>query len=171
MKQRVIFVCLLASSLVWLNTGYADSATDPQSVTLTVPEVALFAVENDLTITAVPPTQAGQNFTAAAQNVHFAITSNVEGAKTRVLNAKIDQILSGMDLEVTVFPAVGVIVGTIALTDTDTVVLNGIGNEMTDFTSPLSLINYELVPTPGANATLPYGDTVVQVTYTLEDDS
>ena len=53
----------------------------------------------------------------------------------------------------------------------DIVVLNGIGNEMTDFTSPLSLINYELVPTPGANATLPYGDTVVQVTYTLEDDS
>ena len=167
MKRKAIISILLGlNSLVGLNNSYADSAFDPQTVTLNVPEVALFDVETKTIL--VPATEPGQGFSGISRNTRFAITSNVEGANTRVLNARIDQILSGIDFKVLVFPAVGTYLGQISLSTTDQAVLMNIGNAIVDFGNALSLINYTLSPQAG---TPPQVDTIVNVTYTLTDDA
>ncbi len=171
MKRNLIKVVVwIFLSTLAITESFAGSDTATQMVELSIQEVALFDIKKDLTMILVPPTQAGQNFTQVSQNTRFAITSNVEEGRTRILNVRMDQNLIGMDLKVIVFPAIGNYVGEISLSTADQAVLTGIGNGVVNF-SGFGIISYTLKPNPSANATLPYGDTIVNVTYTLMDDA
>lgn len=166
---------IVLSSVLCLNTAsYADSANDSHDVTVEVPEVALIDIKDNLTIALEPPTEAGQNFvTPAAENTPFAITSNVAAGKTRILKVRGDKTLSGMDLKLFInLPNVGT--GTLAsLSTSDQNLLSNIGNVVQPMVSfPMGgFITYQVEPKPGTNTTLPHGNTVVNVTYTLSDDN
>ncbi len=170
MKKKAILLNLLGFvSLIGLNNSYADTATDPQSVILTVPEVTLFNVKTNLSVNLAPPTQAGQSFTQPGSGaISYAITSNIATGKTRVLNAKIDQDLDGIVLKVSAFALPGsTSLGYVSLSTTDQPILIEISNILAGFDEPLSTIFYRIEP----QQMLPYGSTIVNVTYTLADDA
>jgi hypothetical protein len=182
MKSKLLAASLL--SVLAVPAFAATPASDPQSVTVTVPEVALLDVKdatggNTITITA--PTVAGEGFTATATlPVTYALSSNVAalpagGASTarRKISANLDADLPEnwqLSAEMAAAGGTSSSEGKISFTGTTAIdLLTAIGNERT---TADQAITYTLEPVPTSNGMMAYvTNHPITVTYTLSGDS
>lgn len=164
-----------------LNTGTNDDAVDKQTVTVTVPQVALLDVidattSNTITVldtdTGVP-LNAGDGFTVSKTlGTTYKLSSNVDasGAKSRKLTAQLDATLpENWQLSATVTKPDGAAGTKTAFNGTTSVELvTGIGNVRT---TSAQAITYTLEPS-STNAMMAYAtNKAVTITYTLAPDA
>lgn len=135
----VLLLSLLATPSVFAaydannnaNTGVIDDASDKQTLTIQIPEVALFDISdtavdlNESSLTA--PQNAGDGFTGTATgSATYAISSNIDNLSpvTRKISVAIDtaigKVPAGAQLAVTVTAPTGATTGTANLINTTT---------------------------------------------------
>ncbi len=162
MKTRLLifsFIALSSSSAT-----YADIATDTQTLSLTVPIVALIDVEDiNPSFTFEVPTDAGQGFTGSTTPLNnkpfIAISSNNSMAK---LQAQTNVDLSAYNLQLEISDIDGFPVGFDKPLSNSPTTLTTIGMMKT------STARIKLAARGTSNGTMiPYGDYPIQVTYTL----
>lgn len=161
------FPLLAAPLLLSVSSGLAlaaDTATDTQTLSLTVPLVALINVEDiSPTITFDAPTDAGQGFdgslTATNNQPTVAISSNNTLAKLNVRMTN-DLNANGLTLQLTSTTLCGFAQKTLSITDQK---LCNIG--MMKKTDGGLIIS--ATPTAGINSMIPYGNFTTDIIYTL----
>jgi hypothetical protein len=163
MKTASAMRPLLLTLLVSSHLSYADTATDTQTLSLTVPLVALIDVENiSPSFTFTAPTEAGQGFTGATTPLdnkpHISISSNNANAK---LEAHTDKDLSLYNLQ-------------LEISDIDD--LPGFDKPLSN--TPTTLTTIGMMKTSTARikiaargtsngSMIPYGDYTTDIIYTL----
>ncbi len=161
---RLIFSLIAFSSSV----TYAETATDTQTLTLTVPLVALIDVEDiSPTFTFIAPTNAGEGFTGSttpANNMPLvAISSNNPNAK---LNVKVSTNLNDENVVLklnNISSNLGTCIGNLSVTTSDQKFCD-IG--MLKTTSGKILINADTGFGSGGGM-IPYGEYTTNIIYTL----
>lgn len=176
MNKKLLALSLAA--ILATPSAFAATGSDSQTVTVTVPEVALLNIvdtNEDLSLTT--PAAAGDNFTATAAKTDYKISANTEsgGTKKRKIDISVvGTIPTGGTLTVT--PLSTGITGATATAKTLTGVnptasdlITGIGNVATTVTDGIS---YGFSPT-NANEMIGYtaSPATITVTYTLSADS
>lgn len=159
MKTRLLIFSFIALSS---SVTYADAATDTQTLSLTVPLVALIDVEDiSPTFAFTAPTEAGQGFEDMEPPINnkpkIAISSNNSNAK---LNAHIDTDLSTANIALQI-EANGLCGATKTLSMTDKTLCTigmtkTLGSEITIRAMPSSL-----------GGMIPYGTHTANIIYTL----
>jgi hypothetical protein len=153
---------LLLTLLVSSHLSYADTATDTQTLSLTVPLVALIDVQDiSPSFTFTAPTEAGQGFEdmnpPSNNKPKIAISSNNSNAK---LNVHIDTDLSAANIAIQL-EASGLCRVTKTLTTTDKTLCT-VGMMKT---SDSEVIVRATSPTLGGM--IPYGIHTTNIIYTL----
>lgn len=160
---------VLASSGAWA----ADSDSDSQDVTVTVPQIRLIDVSNaPLTCTLVAPVEAGTNFGNGTVASSYAITanSNDDGTAKNKIDVSVNKsfTVSGFNLKVlSTVPSNsnGTASSAVTLSTTDQTLVDSI-NETVD-------LNVSLTYTCGtsdSDIAPAYTSETVTVTYTIVDD-
>lgn len=190
MNKKILVSAMVALFLSPMTGVVADTATDDQTVTVTVPAVKLLDIKSAsgtstvadeadaLSFTLVAPTVAGDNFAAVTHGTggFYDITSNVASgtSQTRTLSVSADTIGEGWKLDITPTAVTGGSASAVSLTNSTTTgnLVTGIGNVAESDLAIAFTFGPEsssIVPSyTGADGTT--GEDIV-LTYTLGDDS
>ncbi|MBO6183849.1 MAG: hypothetical protein J6O88_04030 [Chryseobacterium sp.] len=191
MKKTTISLVLTFAAFALSANLKAQLLTDNHTVTISVPEVALVDIEpsatKNITLGFTAPTEAGNAITPSTANTTLWLNySSIKSVAdpTRSVSVSVNEIIPGIDIQVTAAPATGSgggAVGTAAaqltLKATPQNIISGIGSAYTgNGANNGHNLTYALVAgsTPGGVAA--YADLqavatkVATVTYTISDN-
>lgn len=169
MKTRLLIFSFIAlsSSVVYADT---DTATDTQTLRLTVPLVALIDVEDiSPSFTFTAPTNAGQGFSGALTAINntpkVAISSNNSSAQLKISTSNNNLSAAGISLQVITTNGLCGFAQSSALTTTPEYLCK-VGMLKTTDGNLVIIAN----PLNGVDSMIPHGNSTTDIIYTLTEN-
>lgn len=168
-RSRLVRGLSLLGLSLYLPNALAESATDTQTLSITVPLVALINVSNNSpTFTVTPPTQAGDGFsgdvTSSNNNTTIAVSSNNPNAK---LNVRMDTDLSayGFTLRAMNFDGKLGSCNNIILSTSNKSLCPDLGLRQTSDAEVYLDVSLNTL-----NSMIPYGEYTTNIIYTISEN-
>lgn len=139
--KTIKLLTALCFTLAFVNANAQDSNSDIHTIGITIPAVALVDIEpaasKNVTMNFTAPIEAGLPLTAAANNddlwLNYSFIPSASGIEATVA-VKLDILIPGLDINVTVAPhagggdgTMGTTAGTLTLTTSDQDIITTIG--------------------------------------------
>lgn len=178
MMKKKLLILSIAAILATPAAFAADTASDTQTATVTVPEVDLLDVGTEgttpdvITMTLDAPTEAGTGFSNKTGSSTYKISANnaadgTSGKNKITVAASGNAVPDGATLTIGTTALGGGTASSVALTSSTTTgtLMTGIGN----VASTAGVLNYTFGPTTAGGMVGYTTGTNITLTYTLED--